>query len=211
MPKYVFIYALYEPETGEVRYIGKATDPQKRLYDHLKDSQGDCYRIRWVKSLKRRGLKPLMRIWDIVPEQDWQFWERWYIKNLRHSGARLVNGTDGGEGLSGRQHSAETKSKMRLSAIARGYTPALIERLRILNRGKHISPEHKRAISEANTGNKRLLGYRPSQEHRAKLSAALLGNTRTRGHKHSESARENMRAGQLAAWKRRKELSCPTI
>jgi len=33
------IYALTDPSTGEVRYIGKANDPSARLKSHLMDSR----------------------------------------------------------------------------------------------------------------------------------------------------------------------------
>jgi hypothetical protein len=31
----IIIYGLFDPRTGELRYVGKARDPQKRLKGHL--------------------------------------------------------------------------------------------------------------------------------------------------------------------------------
>lgn len=52
-----FIYALCEPGSGHVRYIGTAIDPQGRLRAHEKaqTAVGE-----WIRSLHAVGKKPLM-------------------------------------------------------------------------------------------------------------------------------------------------------
>jgi len=92
----VFIYALNDPETGKTRYIGKSKNPQKRFWDHLSDQEQN-HRTNWIKSLCAHGLKPVLQIWDEVPEEYWQRWERGYIQSFREAGFDLVNGTDGGD------------------------------------------------------------------------------------------------------------------
>ena len=37
--KLIAIYALREPDTGEIRYIGKATDAMARFKSHMRDRQ----------------------------------------------------------------------------------------------------------------------------------------------------------------------------
>lgn len=57
----VFIYALCEPDTGEIRYVGSSKNPRSRLTSHL--SFGSSIAIRsWVKDLGARGLEPLLAI-----------------------------------------------------------------------------------------------------------------------------------------------------
>ena len=63
-----FIYALCDPETGEIRYIGQSVDPGHRFYQHC--NPDDTPKGRWIGSLRRKGLLPEMRILDTVPRKD---------------------------------------------------------------------------------------------------------------------------------------------
>jgi hypothetical protein len=38
-PRLAYIYALMDPRTGEMRYIGSTTDPRRRLQGHLADAR----------------------------------------------------------------------------------------------------------------------------------------------------------------------------
>ena len=94
-----YIYVLSCPETGLVRYVGKSNVPEKRYKTHCRvDLLETSKKVSWVKSLNKRGLKPVMNIIDEVPFCDWKFWEKHYIKLYKSCGARLVNSTDGGDG-----------------------------------------------------------------------------------------------------------------
>jgi len=70
----------------------------------------------------------------------------------------LVNMTDGGEGFFGGTHTKEAREKMS-----------------IINKGKKLSEETKRRISEVKKGNKYSLGICPSEETRLKMSLARIG------------------------------------
>lgn len=94
-----FIYGLRCPLTGLIRYIGKSINPRKRLSRHLHDSRNrKGHRENWLLYLSKQGLKPTLEIIAKVPELEWEFWERSYIRLYRCLGFALVNGTDGGEG-----------------------------------------------------------------------------------------------------------------
>ena len=54
-----------------------------------------------------------------APEDQLGLLEQEWIKKLRLEGYPLTNGTDGGEGISGWKHSAETKRKMSEAAKRR--------------------------------------------------------------------------------------------
>lgn len=138
-----FIYALCEPGTRTVRYIGKSDDPNRRFLRHLKNSvKSRTHLGYWLRKLENNRMRPAMEILDEVPLHQWIFWERWYIRQMRESGFSLVNSTDGGEGMS--NPSPELLEKMRRPKPAR-------------------SPEHRRALGAATLGKKRGLTTRLKQ------------------------------------------------
>jgi predicted GIY-YIG superfamily endonuclease len=59
MKKY-YIYTLSDPITNEIRYIGYSKDPKKRYANHLCISKLKSKKNSWIKSLKNKGLKPIM-------------------------------------------------------------------------------------------------------------------------------------------------------
>lgn len=91
------IYALCDPDTAEVRYIGKANDPEKRLLGHIRDAkvrQTPVYA--WIRKLTAAGLAPEM----VVIRRgckDWKAEERALIAAGRALGLRLLNVADGGD------------------------------------------------------------------------------------------------------------------
>jgi len=95
------LYLLMDPETSEDRYVGYSVDPMRRYGDHL-SSRGACHRVNWILNLASRGLKPVLKILAVVDTvEEVKRLEVALIAKLRNRGDRLVNGTDGGEGLKG--------------------------------------------------------------------------------------------------------------
>lgn len=90
-----FIYALKCPDSGEIRYIGKANNPEKRLKSHIRDSvRGRRPVHAWVRSLVNAGSIPVM---DVLREvSDWETEEAKEIASHRLGGARLLNIAKGG-------------------------------------------------------------------------------------------------------------------
>ena len=109
------VYALTDPRTHEVRYIGKTVQkPEHRLTLHLARAQRG-YRAHvysWIRELLRLGMSPGLRILDGIPGNGSDE-EREWIAYGRMQGWRLTNHTDGGEGSAGLKASEETKAKMR--------------------------------------------------------------------------------------------------
>lgn len=91
-----FIYALKEPDTGAIRYIGKTDDPKKRMRTHLA-TRTKCHRADWIQSLIKRGTLPVMEVIDEVPFSEWPAWEVAYIQFFKDEGCDLTNGTFGGD------------------------------------------------------------------------------------------------------------------
>lgn len=113
-----YIYLLRESDTGRVRYVGKANEPQKRYRAHVnhKDKQNP-YKDRWITGLTGRQAVPLLEILECGPRKGWEARERFWIKRFRDAGESLVNLTDGGEGTAGYAHTEATKSKIREASL----------------------------------------------------------------------------------------------
>lgn len=115
--KIPIIYSLSDPETGEIRYVGKTQNElYKRLSGHWKDRRKD-YKTHWINSLRKRGLKPIMSVLEICTQDNWEEREKFWIKHLRELGHKLTNWLEGGNSLPrGYKHSAETIEKIRESS-----------------------------------------------------------------------------------------------
>ncbi len=94
--KWTFIYALTDPKSGEIRYIGKSNSPKMRYEQHLSESSNQAKYL-WIQDLKSEGLKPGLLIMERVPHKAWQRFERYHIDNYRQQGYKLFNIGDGGE------------------------------------------------------------------------------------------------------------------
>lgn len=146
-----YIYGLHDPRTGELRYIGKSVRPRQRVRNQMNE-RANTHRGHWLAELRRLGVEPIQVIIDAVPaDSDWQAIERVYIAAARASGARLTNGTDGGDGVSG------------LSMEAR-------ERIASTWRGRRATPEHRAKLVAA-------MARRgpPSSETRERMRTAMIG------------------------------------
>ena len=178
-----FIYALIDPRTNEIRYIGKADKPKCRLSIHIKDAKWELtYKGSWIRSLLVRGDCPVLQIVDEVLNSEWQSAESAYITFFKEEGLNLTNGTPGGEGLgSGRDHpmfgkprSEEIRIKLRLALKGRKHSLEARANMR-----KIKSPEHRAKITKA--------ARNRSPETRLKMSEAQ------KGRHHSEETKAKMR------------------
>ncbi|GAB4477533.1 MAG: hypothetical protein Kow00124_20840 [Anaerolineae bacterium] len=88
--KVTYIYALSDPDTGEVRYVGKTEDPRKRLGEHLSSPTNDDMRA-WLDTLKARGQQPAMEILEVVTDGSWVQREARQIWRFRQMGYDLLN------------------------------------------------------------------------------------------------------------------------
>lgn len=221
------IYALKDVRTTEVRYVGCTFNVSRRYRAHLRTPDSDnSYRARWVRSVLASGAKVIMEILE-TGTGDPCAAEREWIERLRTSGARLVNTTEGGRGVIGYVWTDEARKNIGIAsrgkkhspqwvanaaaahrALHRKVTPENAAKVSAAQRGKQLSPEQRRRISERLRGHpvteraRRALdtnrGIPLSAETRAKISATIAGR------KHSAKEIDAMKA----AWALRKQDRC---
>lgn len=114
--KTVRIYALLDPGTGAVRYVGKTTTTlRRRVSQHM--SAARCKRrLRLHRWLNKIGCRPrVILLEEVAAGVDWQSREcRWIRRFLLHR-CQLCNATAGGEGLCGYVPTAEHREKIAAS------------------------------------------------------------------------------------------------
>lgn len=180
----IAVYRLLDPTTSDVRYVGRTTDPVKRLREHLR-RRGRSHRAKWIASLVRTGLAPVMQVIEWVDTNaDANARERHWVARLRAEGAALVNATDGGEGTLGLPCLPETRAA--ISAANMGKTL-----------GRPKSPAHRAAMRASWTAEKReaaalrtarRVGWQHSAAAKAKVGAANRGRTISAAHRAAISA-----------------------
>ena len=122
------IYVLIDPRTDKVRYVGKANNVPQRYKAHLNRARKhQIHKANWIKQLRILGLKPIVEVIDVVPINEWTYWETYWIAQMKAWGFDLLNYTLGGDGTTfanqtsfkkghkiwlGKHHSEETKKKI---------------------------------------------------------------------------------------------------
>lgn len=159
----ISIYALCDPQTRLIRYVGRSSQPQERYRQHLRegrDTRRQYRKCRWIRSL---SAPPILRILAWVEPETAVEAEGYWIRRLTRGGCRLVNtGTPehGGWGvtawtaprppktpehlakisaaLKGRKTQPMTEeAKAHLSAYWKGKrkSPETVERMRVARQG----------------------------------------------------------------------------
>jgi len=169
------IYALSDPRTEQVRYVGKTVRLDARVKDHLRD-RGTNRKARWLTALVAAGLEPLVTVLQRGTD-DWQAAECAWIAHYRAAGADLTNLTPGGDGVT--EMAPETRALLSAAQRRLYQDPAW----RAAAEARYADPERRAKLSAALSGREapwaRTLpqntpGYRPSDQaaeaHRAALN-----------------------------------------
>lgn len=159
-----YIYLLFRPWDGSPCYVGKGKGSRWMLRRARKNHR----LLNIFAKAERLGIEvPAVKIRENLTETEAFMIERAFIAAIgRRPHGTLVNLTDGGEGVSGHVHSAESRAKMSLAAKGRPGP----------HTGRKLSAEHRAALSVAKLGKKR--GKRPP-EHGAAISAGKMGKKAT--------------------------------
>lgn len=176
--KTTFIYSLSDPDTREIRYIGKANNIQYRLWAHIHEAKNDLrnmHKCNWIKTLLKEDKKPIIEIIEEVSLDGWKDAEIYWIAQFKAWGFNLINKTAGGEcGVISEncrlalantkkrrghekgkfKHSEETKAKIRAKRALQVMTNEHKEKISIKMKGVQKSDEHKQNISVGKTGKK---------------------------------------------------------
>ncbi len=199
------MYALSDPRTEEVRYVGVSVRPKARYNEHLSHAVkgGKTHRDCWIRSLIERGIRPAYSVLETATADNWQERERYWIAEYRAI-SRLTNITDGGDGLPGYAPTPELRQKW--SQMRRGVKYAPGRQSAML--GKTHTPEARKKISE------RRMGHSTSPETRQKIAEKAKGRDMSRQIEISAKKRrgtsitEEHRAKIIAKTTGRKSVLC---
>lgn len=106
MVKEIKIYCLYNPNTCEIRYIGRTIRPlNTRLVQHIskaKNNYSNSHKENWIRSLLKNGIRPKIKLLTILncTWNESHIYEKSLIQKhlVSHN---LVNGDDRGPGNTG--------------------------------------------------------------------------------------------------------------
>lgn len=204
--KKVNIYTLSDPDTLEVRYIGKTVSKiSYRLAAHISETKANkskSYRNSWISGILKRGKKPIIELLETVDNSLWRDYERYWISQFKTWGFDLVNMTDGGDGAtnqirtqesinkfkktiskmiaSGEIDYSERAKKISKSSIGKKLSEETKLKLRNINLGKKYSDETKRKKSKGGVLqydlNMNLVGEYKSLSHAQEETGFLRGN-----------------------------------
>ena len=189
MTKLAYIYALTDPETGEVRYVGKADNVGERLRKHLLPSALaiKCRRTSWLKGLLNAGKAPVLAVIEAVPHEQWKERECFWISFYNAIGRRLVNTAEGGTGgVKSEWITDEARANMSKAQMGKKRDPAAIEKMAAKRRGVPRDPSTIAKMSAAHKGRTpsaackaaqlaAVKGSKRSDETKAKMSASAKG------------------------------------
>lgn len=168
------VYGLADPETGEIRYIGRSSSGLHRPKDHATPghlrAEGSTHKTNWIKALLRHGLSPEIKVLrECFSIEETFDVERDLIALYRAKGARLTNQSDGGAGSVGCVRSEEFK--LNLSKARKGVPRPEWVKQRI-EEGKRVTGVSEKQLAHIREVGAAWKGQARSAETRAKMAAA---------------------------------------
>lgn len=157
------VYALVDPRTDEIRYIGKTRDKvEHRVRRHYKRAREapKTHAHFWLRSLPS-GPRILILEECENPEHAEKAWIAWG----RRVGLRLTNATDGGDGSPGYKHSPEAIQKMRQREVS------------VESRRKMSEAQKQRMSDPEQLAKFSRLGWKHSAESREQMGLSHRGNS----------------------------------
>lgn len=96
-----YIYILRDPITKKIRYVGKTNNIKQRYKNHInKNRDKKTHKRNWINKLREKGKKPIIEIIDEANNTNWKEKEKYWIRYYLDKNCKLVNETNGGDGLS---------------------------------------------------------------------------------------------------------------
>ncbi len=167
MENATYIYALSDPRTDIIKYIGQSQNIKKRFREHRKHKHSSVYK-NWVSVLRKEGVKIKIEVIDSVPTEEWAFWEQHYISLYRSWNFPLENISNGGAINS----SYEVSKRIRASGV--------YERQRERMKGdKNPARINQRPVLQYDLNNKFIREWRSSAVAAKELNLFSSGIART--------------------------------
>lgn len=146
-------------DLSNIRYLGKTVNPLSiRLSQHLNDAKRKLkegythnYRCNWINKEIREGYNIVIEEIDCIEDSTntlWQSIETMWIGLLRSWGFKLVNLTNGGEGVSGLVQSEESNRKRSIALLGTYRPEEVKQKIAKTNTGKVVSDETKQKIKQ---------------------------------------------------------------
>jgi len=207
----IYIYALLDPVSGDVKYVGKSKNPAVRLRSHINVAlrdEDDRRKSRWIRKLCSQGLEPELRILEEAKEDNWEEAECKWIAYYRGQGIDLCNHTDGGDGV----HNPDIESRRRLSDSRKQLWQQDAE-FREKMRAVYRDPERRWKISVALTGKSHTpehvakrpqnrKGFKPNLSERTRQMRrnCMLGNQHCKGVFPTDETKQRISVAVKAYW-----------
>lgn len=167
MSKFHWIYLISHKTTGKC-YVGASNNPAMRWTDHKRRARKGI-NTDFLNAVREDGYQAfelfILENERYDTEKEAYTAEEEVISYLRSVGAELYNMTNGGAGVKG----SNAEVRRRISEGIRKFNelyPEVAKERGLKSRGRHLSEEHRKKLSEVGTGRV------ASEETLAKLSAA---------------------------------------
>ena len=170
-------------------YIGQSCRAEGRLSKHLWGLRKGTHRNQYMQNVFNKYGEESTRtaILQECERPQLSKLEIAYIKaNRATSNWKMMNLTDGGEGMLGYELSDEHKAILIEANTGRKHTDEAKAKISKANKGRKCTDETKAKLSEINIGNTYALGHKNSDEAKAKISRA------GKGRKHTDEAKEKI-------------------
>lgn len=175
-----YVYGLRLVGSNECRYVGKTVNLKSRIAEHLRQARlgANLPVYRWIRKHKDNNLEFFVieeSSDETLPERE-VFW----ISEMRASGNRLLNITNGGEGTLGYRHTEETRRAYSMARKGMNSGPSNPNYGKFGSEhpafGRKTSDETREKLSMAKSGERNPnYGKKFSEETKAKMSAAQKG------------------------------------
>ncbi len=206
------VYALTDPRTETIRYVGKSSTGMERPQSHRLHlnlaRDPNLHKVRWIQQLQALGLSYRIDVLEEVGDGDINAAEIRWIAYGRAQGWPLTNLTNGGDGQSGRVFSAETRAKMSAVRTGKKASATTREKIRQSKLGRSRPDRAGQPFCD-------WTGRSHTDETRAKIRAALAGHCKggnvkgaLLGRTFSPESIARMSAGQRA---RREAMRTPRM
>lgn len=204
LPKDFYVYIHCRNDTGAAFYVGKGKG--SRAHNITKRN------LHWRRIVLKHGHTVIIAKYFECEKEAFAH-EKLLIASFRVLGVQLCNRTDGGEGISGHHHNAETRAKIRISR--KGKTHSSDTKAKISFAGKSVpkSNAHRDALSLSQKGVPR---GALSNEQKLKMSVSHTGKIHSdvtkakmsashKGRIVSLETKAKIRAAQIARFEKTKK------